>query len=254
MLFDPVRHEPLTTTQWNASAAHAAIERIAAGSSRDYTSNGLWPMHPLDNPSPNGPDRTLYFGATGVMWGLEYLHRAGAAGAPPDCTDARAELLEANRRILRRFTPRTGSLWMGDAGILLTEWQRTRSGAVAAQLADVIAANGDNPTLEFMWGASGTMLAALQMYDWTGAESWADLFRAWQQCIANAIATIALRQDALANWTQSIGSPRPGRTDYLVQYCHGAPGVIICVASLPEPGLDELLVEAGELVWRAGRW
>jgi hypothetical protein len=311
MLFDPKRHEPLITTPWSEVAARAAIERIAAGVARDFTSAGLWPVHPLDNPDRGGADRTLYFGATGVMWGLEYLHREGAAGRPPDFADARGELLDANRRAIRRFTRQTGSLWMGDAGILLTEWQRARSDAVAAQLAEVVAANHENLTREFMWGAPGTMLAALTMHEWTGERAWSDLFRAsatalwtsleqdprldcamwtqdlygsqsrivgaahgfagnalplirgrrllstdewkgWQQCIANTIATIAVRQDGLANWTQSVGTPRPGRTDLLVQYCHGAPGVVICVAGLPDPVLDEILVEAGELIWRAG--
>jgi hypothetical protein len=310
MLFDPSRHELLTTTPWNESTARAAIERIAMAASRDYSTEGLWPTHPLDDPASRGPDRTLYFGATGVMWGIEYLHRVGAAGAPPDFAEARAGLLEANRAA-RSSTADMASLWMGDAGVLLTEWRRTRAESVAVQLAEAIASNQDNPTLEFMWGAPGTMLAALTMHGWTGEERWAALFRAsaaalwqslehdprlacamwtqdlygsqsrivgaahgfagnafpiirgrhllsneawsgWQQCLANTIATISDRQDGLANWWPSVGAPRPGRTHPLVQYCHGAPGVVICMAALPDSQLDELLVEAGELTWRAG--
>jgi hypothetical protein len=45
-----------------------------------------------------------------------------------------------------------------------------------------------------------------------------------------------------------MGAP-PSRL--LVQICHGAPGMIYCFAALGEP-VDDLLIAAGELVWRAG--
>jgi hypothetical protein len=42
----------------------------------------------------------------------------------------------------------------------------------------------------------------------------------------------------------------------LVQFCSGAPGVVACMAGLRDggsrPSFDALLLEAGELVWRAG--
>src|SRR5689334_25173436 len=37
-----------------------------------------------------------------------------------------------------------------------------------------------------------------------------------------------------------------------MQYCHGAPGFVICLAGLADPALDELLLEAGEATWAAG--
>lgn len=61
--------------------------------------------------------------------------------------------------------------------------------------------------------------------------------------------------DGLANWPQSVGPPRPGRTAPLVQICHGAPGVIVGLARLqPRPGsrLETLLRMGGELTFRAG--
>ncbi|MEX2207859.1 MAG: LanC-like protein [Myxococcota bacterium] len=65
----------------------------------------------------------------------------------------------------------------------------------------------------------------------------------------------ALLEPELANWPQSVGPPRPGRTAPLVQICHGAPGVIVALARLaPLPGsrLEALLWMGGELTWRAG--
>ncbi|MEO7243533.1 MAG: LanC-like protein [Rubrivivax sp.] len=58
-----------------------------------------------------------------------------------------------------------------------------------------------------------------------------------------------------ANWPPAIAPPRPGRPPFLMQWCHGAPGVVSALADLPvgvAPALDALLVAAGEAVWRAG--
>ena len=38
----------------------------------------------------------------------------------------------------------------------------------------------------------------------------------------------------------------------LMQYCHGAPGFVVCLADLPGTSLDDLLVAAGEATWAAG--
>ena len=37
-----------------------------------------------------------------------------------------------------------------------------------------------------------------------------------------------------------------------MQFCHGAPGFVVCLAQLPGRVLDPLLVEAGEATWAAG--
>jgi hypothetical protein len=311
VLFEPARHEPLSAEPWSESGARGAIERIARGVSGEFTDEGLWPIHPLDGSDAPEPLRMLYFGAAGVMWGLDQLHHVGASGAPPDFSRARGRLLEGNRRLIRRFSANSASLLMGDAGILLVDWKASRSDPAAAELADAIAQNHENPALELMWGAPGTGIAALTMREWTGDETWSDLFRSsaaalrstlerdaetgvwlwtqdlygsrsklvgavhgfagnvlpivrgrellpaeawdwWRQTLVDTIVRTARREDGLANWPQSVGNPRPGRTALLVQHCHGAPGVINCVGDLPDRALDELLLEAGELVWQAG--
>ena len=73
--------------------------------------------------------------------------------------------------------------------------------------------------------------------------------------IERTLGATALLEDGLANWPQSVGPPRPGRSAPLVQLCHGAPGVIVALARLaPRSGsrLEELLQMGGELSWRAG--
>ena len=37
-----------------------------------------------------------------------------------------------------------------------------------------------------------------------------------------------------------------------MQFCHGAPGFVICLAAFPDDSLDDLLVAAGETTWVAG--
>ena len=73
----------------------------------------------------------------------------------------------------------------------------------------------------------------------------------WQDSVVETIHATALRDGALANWpAQLVPSGTPLRM--LVQWCHGAPGIITSMAALPDPRLDELLVAAGELTWTAG--
>jgi len=310
-LFEPDRHELLRTKPWSESEARNAIERITRGVSLEFTDDGLWPVHPLDRRDVVEPFRMLYYGAAGIMWGLDHLHRVGASGSLPDFATARANLLQRNRLLIHRFSANSASLLMGDAGILLVDWKASGSEEVAAELARAVSQNHEHPALELMWGSPGTMIAALTMREWTSDDAWSDLFRTsaaalrrtlehdaetgallwtqdlygsrskllgavhgfagnvfpiirgrellsaeewawWRNLVADTIVRTARREDGLANWPQSIGTPRPGRTDLLVQHCHGAPGVINCVADLPGLELDDVLVEAGGLVWQAG--
>jgi hypothetical protein len=38
----------------------------------------------------------------------------------------------------------------------------------------------------------------------------------------------------------------------LMQFCHGAPGFVVCLADLPSTSLDELLLAGGNATWAAG--
>ncbi len=79
--------------------------------------------------------------------------------------------------------------------------------------------------------------------------------KAWKELVFDTVIKTAKRQDGLANWAPSIGEPRKGRDKILVQQCHGAPGFVISLGELMGLGneeFDSLMLEAGELVWRAG--
>ncbi len=84
-----------------------------------------------------------------------------------------------------------------------------------------------------------------------GAQAWSD----WQQCIVNTVQRTATwdgDNPALANWQAQLDTPTGQTPRLLMQFCHGAPGFVICLADMPDAALDPLLTAAGEATWAAG--
>jgi len=73
---------------------------------------------------------------------------------------------------------------------------------------------------------------------------------AWQACIENTVLRTATWEGKQANWRAYL-TPPPTKP-LLMQYCHGAPGFVVCLADLPGHALDDVLAAAGEAVWAAG--
>ena len=80
------------------------------------------------------------------------------------------------------------------------------------------------------------------------APAWAD----WQQCIVNTVQRTATWDGAMANWRAWLDTPARQTQRLLMQFCHGAPGFVICLADMPGTDLDALLIAAGEATWAAG--
>jgi lantibiotic modifying enzyme len=81
------------------------------------------------------------------------------------------------------------------------------------------------------------------------AAEWAS----WQQVIAQTIARTATRVNGMASWRTELFERDFAAGKKLMQFCHGAPGFVICLADFPAgTELDALLVEAGEATWAAG--
>ena len=80
------------------------------------------------------------------------------------------------------------------------------------------------------------------------AQEWAG----WQQCIINTVQRSATRDGALANWRAWLYPPAGKAPPMLMQFCHGAPGFVVCLADMPGAELDELLIAGGEATWSAG--
>jgi hypothetical protein len=81
-----------------------------------------------------------------------------------------------------------------------------------------------------------------------GEESWAK----WQACIASTVTRTATWDGDQANWRAQLAMPGGRAARPLMQFCHGAPGFIICLGDFPGTDLDDLLLAAGRAVWAAG--
>ncbi|WP_374509773.1 LanC-like protein [Niveibacterium sp.] len=315
MLYDLTRHEALRSIAWDASRAHAAIDEIVRDAESHFTPGRYWPLHPRDlapGDDPNLPSTTLYFGACGVIWALHYLQARGAARLERDYLDTLEALREHNRAWLASIQNQDFAAYlMGDTPIRMLAYGATRSETDAQALADLIDGNREHPSRELMWGAPGTLLAALCLLELTGDERWAARFRdtaavlwsqlewsaihecafwtqdlyghrtnyldavhgfvataapilrgahllataereAWLACIGNTVQRSITRDGELANWRVFLDTPAGREPLYLMQFCHGAPGFVICLADHPDVALDELLLAAGETIWRAG--
>lgn len=75
-------------------------------------------------------------------------------------------------------------------------------------------------------------------------------WQAWEECILDTVTRMADRVGAHANWRPMLDPEAD--TKRLLQFCHGAPGFVVCLAGLPGTALDDLLLAAGETIWSAG--
>lgn len=319
MLFDPSAHEPLIDDPWDEGRVRAAVRGIVAEANRGYdAAAGYWPLHPRDTGEDDddyaGVSHGVYIGAAGMLWALDHLGRVGAAESSLDLRAAAAGLHDGYLRRCHPPEEPMPSLWVGESGIhLVAETIAPGSSGPAGTdaLRAAIRANARNETLELLWGAPGTMIAAREMHRRTGEERWADAWREsaeailaewrydeqlgchlWTQLIheksslglgpahgfagnvlalvdgfdllpaeqrdeiveratATALAT-AFMADGLANWPTAAGGT-VGGPGTRTQWCHGAPGLVSSLASLPlDAELDAVLAAGGELTWRAG--
>jgi Lanthionine synthetase C-like protein len=311
MLYDPARHEPLRALPWDERQVQAAIEHIVLDTESRFTDDRHWPVHPLDQGGKTGRVETpLYHGTCGVFWALHYLEDVGAVTLSRSYAAELHPLLAKNRAWLGESAERErASLMDGDTPIRMMSFGEAPTEEQSDALASLIAGNIENPARELMWGAPGTLLAALFLYERTGNRRWSDLFRLtarklwsqlewsprylcsywtqdflgrqwidlgavhgfvatalplirgrhllgpgewseWERCIVNTVARTAERLGDHANWRPELDPERDRKR--LLQFCHGAPGFVICLAGLPSSELDPLLLAAGETIWSAG--
>ena len=70
---------------------------------------------------------------------------------------------------------------------------------------------------------------------------------------AETATALALDEDGLVNWPTAADRFWAEHFPIRVQWCHGAPGLVTSLASLPrDEATDRLLAAAGELTWHAG--
>lgn len=172
---DHSRHVPLRDVPWDADAAKAAIAEIAADALDRFGPDPFWPGHPLDDQRRHSG---VYYGATGVVWGLDYLRRIRAIDADFDFRPHLAQLLANIQAEMTAYGDYAahGSLLAGDMGTALVAMRLAPSATMADLVYMRADANTHLPIRELMWGMPGSMLACLFMSEMTNEARWRSLF------------------------------------------------------------------------------
>lgn len=200
VLFDPPSHEEVTVTAWDESVVRAAIAGIVAEAEEQFDGE-IWPVHPRDEEYTGLNIYTthgLWTGAAGMLWALDALERKGAVSLDRDYRDVPGILYDSFRARADEDFPVVPGLWVGESGILLVAELLQPDPGRAALLLDCVERNADNETLELMWGAPGTMLAAHAMFVRTAAPAWT---AAW---LASAEELLDAWDEATNLWTQDL--------------------------------------------------
>ena len=176
-MIERARHVPLRPVRWSESEATVAIEDIVADELQHFDAEQFWPAHPLDEGVRDG-HTSFYFGATGVIWGIDYLGRVGATMTRFDFRPILPRLMEANRAELPNYGDYAahGSLLLGDLGTALLVMQLDPTPAIADLIYGRAEANTTLPVRELMWGIPGSMVACAHMATMTAEPRWRALF------------------------------------------------------------------------------
>lgn len=155
---------------WSELAVRTAIADIVADASADFDPEAFWPGHPGDDGVGDG-NPSFYYGAAGVIWALDYLHRVGASPAAKDFRAVLPKLLERTTAGFERVSPagyaKHGSLLFGDMGAALLAMRLDPTPGLADLVHARAEANTELPIRELMWGMPGSMLAAIRMAEMT---------------------------------------------------------------------------------------
>jgi Lanthionine synthetase C-like protein len=225
MLHDPARHETLQAPPWDAALVRATIAHIVRDTEQRWTPQAWWPSHPRDDEpgdAPGLPRWSLYDGAAGVVWALHHLADVGAAALARRYDTLLDELLARNREALAASMPgdESASFWLGDTPLLMMMQARRPDAARADRLAGLIDGNLDHPARELLWGAPGTMLAALFLHRRHGSAEprWAALFRRSAQRLWDQLEWSD--DDGCHYWSQDLY----GRHSTYIDAVHGFAG------------------------------
>ena len=120
----------------------------------------------------------MYLGASGVIWALDYLWRAGATKSHRDFSPVLSRLLERTRVEMQSFGDYAdhGSLLFGDLGTALVIMRLAPMLDIADLVHARVNANMDLPVRELMWGLPGSMLACIHMAEMSDEPRWRTAF------------------------------------------------------------------------------
>ena len=177
-MIDQSRHVALRPTPRASNEASAAIDEIISDALAKFDPERFWPAHPLDDVKDG--HASVYMGAAGMIWALDYLSRVGATKIRFNFGPSLACLLEKTKTEMRDYDDYSdlGSLLFGDLGTALVVMRLAPSGAIADLIHERAAINLQLPVRELMWGTPGSMLTCVHMAEMTAEPRWQTLFAA----------------------------------------------------------------------------
>lgn len=218
-MIDKARHVPLRPLTWDPEKVASSIEDVVSDALAHFEPDRFWPGHPLDETSDG--ELGFYFGATGIIWALDYLRGAGATEAEFDFRPSLGGLLEASKAPVPGYEDyaRHASFLNGDFGTALLVMRLSPAPDLANYIHTRASANTDLPIRELMWGMPGSMLACIHMAEMTGEARWRSLFVTQ----ANRLLDDLEEGDRGPLWTQDLY----GRTVQYLGPVHGYAGNMI---------------------------
>jgi len=267
VLYRPDWCEPLTERAWDDAWVQDAVAALVVDAVGAYEPETLWPAHPDDTSVYD-----LYAGGAGIAWALARL------GADFDAKAA----AERAHALVPEEPPEEGvelpaewrsSLLLGETGAALAA--HVCGADRRARLLELVAANLANEANELMWGVPGTLLVARMLGSADDSEralrAARDADGWWTQrlcgyvfrslgpvhgLLGNLLALgevaealpllreLARRDGPHVNWP-----PGPEDENMRLQWCHGAPGILIHAGGVLD---EDLLLGGAQLTWDAG--
>ena len=166
-MIERARHVPLRPVPWDPSDIATAIEEIVLDALGHFDNEGFWPAHPLDE-LRRGGNSSVYLGASGVIWALDYLWRAGATKSHRDFRPVLSQLLERTGLEMQSFGDyaKHGSLLCGDLGTALVIMRLAPTLAIADIVHARVTANMELLVRELMWAYQARCLPAFIWLRW----------------------------------------------------------------------------------------
>jgi lantibiotic modifying enzyme len=137
------------------------------------------------------------------------------------------------------------------ANLLLQAWEPVDIAGKAAYLWTIDLYRSKRQWLGPVHGLASNLTPLLVGRSLLSDEEFQDISN---KAMATAVQT-AVIEDNKANWPAVYKSAPADQELVLVQYCHGAPGMVTALATLPigiNEQFDRILEQGGELTWQAG--
>lgn len=173
----PERHKSLHDENlvWNEEAARVAIRNILTHSITKYLDLGYWPAHPLDDEkSEKKSFDDIYMGDSGNIWGLKQLSEKYDLSF-----DASSSIKKSLDKMIAGYNEESttrSSYLFGELGTRLAKFKISEDNIDYLEIKKIINEEKvENSYNELCLGTPGMLLAALDLYQFSGNDEDAQL-------------------------------------------------------------------------------